>query len=93
MPAFVALLSLLIGVAAQQWRIIAMQGQLGTLARMVESGTSVTDIRSIGDRFGLPLSIVGKGGIVCLTATAPMKLLGLTVEEQNLRACGLAPGT
>ena len=92
MPAFVALLVLVIGVAAQQARVFTVQDKLASLARLVEAGKTLDEIDSAGAGLGLRIKTAEIGGLVCLTAEVPMKVLGVAGYQQSLRACGLAPG-
>ena len=93
MPAFVGLLVLVIGVAAQQERVISVQEKLASLARLVEAGKTLSEVDSAGVGLGLRIKVNEIDGLVCLTAEAPMKVLGVAGYQQSLRACGLAPGS
>ena len=92
MPTFVGLLVLLIGLAVQQERVLSAQDKLASLARLVESGATLTAVESAGERFGLVIKPDEFGGLVCLNTKVPVKVVGVVAFQQGLKACGLAPG-
>ncbi|MEN9715871.1 MAG: hypothetical protein RJA35_1338 [Actinomycetota bacterium] len=92
MPAVVAVLVAIISIGTVQLQSLALDGQAGQLARGLEAGLPLENLRAAARKGGSSFHDTPVEGFDCITLRRNANIFGLGVIPLESKACGLEPG-
>lgn len=92
MPAVVLVLLIGSSVLALQEQRLALNQEVGLLARMIEAGFENSQIRERSAAAGISLEVKDSGDLTCLTGKKVGSVFGLGAFPISTSMCALAPG-